>query len=334
MIKKYLVYGVRLESNVAFPEFTPGAFEQRDMTLQREDWAAGGLGDLPGASVKIESYYHRPTGGAGTFHYYTSPTHFVARWHELCDFQVSQDGSQINCYPWAGAHWSDIKPFLLGRIIPLALNLRQVLTFHGGGVLSPQGTVGLIARSGMGKSTMVSSLACSGWPLITDDVLAVREEAEGFSALAGPSVVRLTPEALGHLHSQYSLSATPRPDYDKSSIHLREGGLSAAAQPLLAIYFLRRVASRPVEGVTIHHVTPKEALPLLTKYISNRKFLELPHITQYFGALTRLVSRVPVKILEYPSGLEDLPGVCQRLRDDCRLQEETALPGSRVYRSL
>lgn len=64
------------------------------------------------------------------------------------------------------------------------------------------------------------------------------------------------------------------------------------------------------------------------KNISNRTLLDLPQIAERFGAITQMVSQVPVKILSYPSGFDLLNNVCQTPFEDCGLLDEPVFCGS------
>jgi hypothetical protein len=279
----------------------------------REPSATAGLGEVPETAILLKGVYPRPRGDRGSFAYYGFSDHYIARWRLLCDFQISRDGSCINCQPWAEVPWSDIKPFLLGRILPLALNLRGVLTLHSGAVLFPHGAIAIVAVSGTGKSTLAATLTCLGHSLVADDVLAIREQdGEYYAELGGPQV-RLTEESLGFLGPQLPSFRPPEPDYDKVRVHLREDGIGAGPKPLRAIYLLDRRPREEGEDIRFLTLPAKEALPILLRNINNYVLLERTQLEHQFAMIARLVGQVPVIVLAYPSGLDLLPKVCAKL---------------------
>lgn len=324
VLHKYLVHGVCLESNVEFPEFTPLPSGAPDITLIREPSPAAGFGELPESAILLKGFYPLRQGGTGAFAYCGFSDHLLARWELLCDFQVSRSGSWISCQPWAGVPWSDIRPFLLGRVLPLALNLRGTLTLHSGAVLFPHGAIALVAESGTGKSTLAATLACSGYALIADDVLAVREKYGRFQLELGSSHVRLTEESLDVLKSGFPSPANVEPDYDKRRVYLRRNGLGTDPMPLRAIYLLNRRPLEEGEDVRISTLPPREALLALINNINNAVLLERPLLRQQFAILAKLVGQVPVKVLEYPSGFGSLPEVREALLNDQKTMAQLA----------
>ena len=297
---KYLVHGVCLESNVEFSEFTPHPSGAPDITLMREPSPPAGFGALPETAILLKGYHRLPQGGTGSFSYCGFSGHYLVRWDQLCDFQVSRDGSWITCQPWAGVPWSDIRPFVLGRVLPLALNLRGTLTLHSGAVLLPHGAIALVAESGTGKSTLAANLACSGYTLIADDVLAVTENHGRFYVELGYSYVRLTGESLDVFWSGLPAPATVELDYDKSRVYMRGQVIGTSPMPLQAIYLLKRRPREEGGNVRISTLLPQKALPGLIGNINNAILLERHQLGQQFLNLGRLADQVPVKIRTFP----------------------------------
>lgn len=313
--RKYLIHGVCVESNLDFPEFTSVATGCPDIVLLRESSHLACLSSISDATLLLRGQYPRPLGGIESFTYYGFPDYYLATWHGLCEFQISRDGSRISCRPWAKVPWSDVRPFLVGRILPLALNLRGTLTLHSGAVLLPNGAIALAAKSGTGKSNMLTALACMGYRLIADDMLAVSERGVNIQVELGTSQVRLTEESLRFLRSSLPPNQKIESDSDKVRVFLREDTIPADPMPLQAVYLLNR---RPEErgDTEIKTLPPKEALLALAKNVSNLILMERPQLSQQFAAISRLVQKVPVKTLSYSSGIETLPAVCQALMED------------------
>lgn len=319
----YLAHGVALGGNVEFPEF--GASTQTpEIVVWRETAPVGGADPLPQSALLRHAHYQTTAGAVADFGFYGLDGCYVARWHQLCDFRIQRDGRRIDCAPWPGVDWGDIRPFLLGRILPLALNFRGVLVLHSGGVLLPQGAIALVATPGTGKSTLAAQFACLGYPLVADDVLAVAEVNAAFTVSVGSSHVRLTEESLGFLQDSLPRGSAPTPDYDKSRVSFRDSRDPDAPVPLRGIYLLSRRPEREGE-IKITTVPPQAALPLVLQNVSNRTLLQRPQLAQYFGVLCRLISQVPVKILEYPSALDQLPRLCQTLVQDSAVPAELTL---------
>src|SRR5206468_586646 len=66
---------------------------------------------------------------------------------------------------------------------------------HGGAILGPKGVVAIVATAGGGKSTLLSELLRVGYPLFTDDVLAVDATAGDLHRCwPGPPLMTVPPE--------------------------------------------------------------------------------------------------------------------------------------------
>ena len=318
-IANYYVHGVCLESNVDFPELLPSPFGHPEVALSVKHSTRLSLRGLPETTSRVDGFYYRPDGGRESFTMYGYDSHYVLRWRSLCDFQVSRDGSQIDCYPWPGVSWSNITPFLLGRVLPLALNFRGIVTLHAGAVVLPSGAIAFVADSGTGKSTLVASLASRGFPLVADDVLAVRTDPGRVCVFPGSSKVRLTQESLSFLAPTLPLSSNPEPDYDKTRVYLRDQGNGIGPSTIItlrATYFLVRSPEKTKSSIEISTVPPQEALMLLLTHTTNVSLLEPRHVAEQFLSLSKLVCHVPAKRVEYPSDLRSLPDVCAALLED------------------
>ena len=90
---------------------------------------------------------------------------------------------------------------LLDHVIPRVISLRGDLMLHAAGAVGPSGLAHLfLGRAGAGKSTLVTSLALSGWQLLDDDSVRIVQIQEGeFYALPGSGDVRLLPDAAAML---------------------------------------------------------------------------------------------------------------------------------------
>lgn len=315
---KYLIHGIRLRSSVQFPEFVRSNSEQVDLELVVKPQQHEGIGCVAPERCVTSGVYTRLQGGTEFFAMYGFGSHYLLRWKYLADFQIARDGSWIDCYPWQSASWADIRPFFLGRVLPLALNLQGVVTLHSSAVLLPQGAVAFVAESGTGKSTLASLFGCAGHTLITDDVLAVAEDSSGFSAAFGSPQVRLTEESLDFLAPKLGLSVALERDYDKMRLTVgdRDNAGISTHFPLRTVYIAGRRRDENSPGIQIDVLPPKMALPVLMKYVTNIALFEPDHLARQFSSIGRLVQRVPVKRIEYPTGLELLPQVCEAILHD------------------
>lgn len=90
-----------------------------------------------------------------------------------------------------------INTWLYGTIFAYILQSRGYLVLHGSAVLVNDRAVIFSGDSGVGKSTTAAAMVAHGYPLITDDVVALRYNSVGQLVLIpGPQRVKLWDDAL------------------------------------------------------------------------------------------------------------------------------------------
>lgn len=101
-----------------------------------------------------------------------------------------------------------LRHVLLDQILPLALASSGETVLHASAVAIDGGAVLLVGEAGTGKSTLASALGQRGFPVLADDGILLKDEAEW--ALAVPSYpgLRLWPDAVAVAgHHAFALTA-------------------------------------------------------------------------------------------------------------------------------
>jgi len=119
-------------------------------------------------------------------------------WDNIGKVRIS-DGKQVTVEPVADLDGSDelnLIPFLLGPVMALMLHQRGFLVLHGSAVNMGHGAVAFLGHRGNGKSTTAIHLYVEGYPLVADDILAIKFYREGLPVVyPGYPHVRLSEEA-------------------------------------------------------------------------------------------------------------------------------------------
>ena len=110
----------------------------------------------------------------------------VLEWLEA-RYRVSRDAAVVD-----GVSRQRALEELFGPAWTVALAFRGVETLHGSAVATPWGSVAVLGAAGMGKSTLTWRLSRAGFPLISDDLLAIPEGS--ITPLVGPAQIRLRPD--------------------------------------------------------------------------------------------------------------------------------------------
>ncbi len=307
--RAYQVYGLRIRSVIPLPclaPVSPGPVEA----------------ELVNGSASLFSRVYRatsitPNGPPWFQHARLSDGSDYLRWSGLFEFLISADGRRITCRPFDGAALEAFQSYLLGQVLSFALLRRGIEPLHSTAVVVNGGAVGFVGDSGYGKSTLGAAFLRAGHPLLTDDLLVVKEEDRGFYAYPGPSRIKLFPEIAKSLLGD-RVEGTPMNNLTpKLIIPLARHRSHHAAAPLKAIYVLTQPgAGSRCKRVTIRRVSQRRAFLELLKNTFNRVIIEPVRLHHQFLLNTRVASKVPIKLLSYPRILASLPSVCEAILSD------------------
>jgi hypothetical protein len=252
------LYGYRLQgllaaSNCALPGLKPlDTMDEPDVVFH-----AGFL--PPGLDVqrlqRNEPVYtspYRSPGGEPLSRMWQSREsgHYYSRYHGDFAFAVDAGGKTI----WA--EWADpvtledITAYLLGRILAFVLHLRWYACLHASAVVIDGRAVLFAGEPGMGKSSTAAAFAERGYPLLSDDVSAIRREPEGrLVVMSGVPRVCLWPDSLKFLYGTRPAEGILRmhPGEDKWVVPLDNSPAKIRSEPapLGAIYLLAAREASP-----------------------------------------------------------------------------------------
>jgi len=84
-----------------------------------------------------------------------------------------ENGSIITVSPIEGSNEDKIRLYILGTCMGVLLMQRKVLPLHGSAIAIDGKAYAFVGHSGAGKSTLANILINRGYPLLSDDVIAV-----------------------------------------------------------------------------------------------------------------------------------------------------------------
>lgn len=212
----------------------------------------------------------------------------------------------------------DACTYLVGPILGFVLRLRGTVCLHASAVAVDDRAVALVGLPGAGKSTTAAAFACSGFPVLSDDVVALADKGTEFLVQPGYPRVNLWPDSVQRLFG--SEDALPRitPTWDKRYLTLGENGRRFASGPLPlgAIYILdgRDSLSTPV----IEGVSGNEAFMALVANTYVNYLLDQAMRRTEFDVLSRVVSGIPVRRVRAPEEPSAILGLCEAIADDAR----------------
>ncbi len=232
---------------------------------------------------------------------------WLMRFPQIADFSLRQGEIECRLIDSRLAFMVDV--LLLGHVMACYLEQQGVLALHAGALVIGDKAVLLAGHKGAGKSSMVSSMAASGFPLMADDIAAVEGSDGAVLCRSAFPQVKLTPEQLerfakGH-HGAYPLF---HPGFTKLSVPVADlGTFDLGPRRVGAIYLLERGSGvRP----TFETLPPARAVVELAQHAFLEHIIESTPIRRArFEHLVRVARAVPVRRLRYPNGFHHLADV-------------------------
>lgn len=239
--------------------------------------------------------------------WYTSPQKHLQVWHwpetELfwfcyqddCQFWLQRQPARIWATWPASTTLDDALTYLLGPVLAFMVRLLGQVCLHASAVYLPPGVAVFLGPAGVGKSTTAAILAQQGYPVLTDDVVVLQEQTEGFQVMPGYPRLRLWPTSTQLLYG--NAQALPRwvpehPTWDKQYLDLRQTNLNFAASPapLSQIFCL---GARSDGDSYKHLLTAQAAWHSIITNTSVNYLLDRQLRRQEFEILGRLVTQIP-----------------------------------------
>ncbi len=312
--RAYRLYGLRLKSGWRLPCPEEGGPDSAEIEL------------LPGSAPLMgETFREGPRAADGTswFHHVRlSDGSEWLRWSGLFEFLVSADGRQIACHPLNGTAREAFHAYLLGQALSFALLKQGIEPLHATAVVIQGMAVGFVGDCGYGKSSLAAAFLQAGHPLLTDDLLVVKEGGGGFLAYPGPPRIKLFPGMARRLLGKRAAGVRMNTLTPKLVIRLAEHRKMCwgHAAPLRAIYVLTPPQARGGgDRIASRSLSPRRACIALLQSTFNPVVVEPARLARQLDFAARLARQVPVRSLSFPRRLARLPAVREAILSDLRL---------------
>ncbi len=277
----YSFFGLAIHSEVELPDLPPGTGEP-DVVIR--------LGSVPRmpqkATMRQEIAFH---GRGGAFHI--------------------RDGREIVLDPRPGVDPALLRVLLAGRMMAFLLRQRGWLPLHASGIEVGGAGVLFLGASGSGKSTTAAAFHTAGCKVITDDVGAVRVDADGGCVLnaAGPRI-RLLDDSRAVFGASEPEGAW---QWRKRLFNLSRGEPRELV-PIRRIYLLEYGG-----GIGGDRIQPMSAVAALSahSFVKHWRMDELA-LAAHLRDCTHVARSVPLYRLLRPRSLDALPDLVRRVSKD------------------
>jgi hypothetical protein len=231
-------------------------------------------------------------------------------------FAIECHGSEV-FVDWPGPlTLEDTAPYLVGPVLGVVLRLRGMVPLHASAVAVDGHAVAIAGPAGAGKSTTAAAFAKCGYRVISDDVVALREEGAQFIVPPGYPRVNLWHESVQGLLGDGDALPRISPGWDKRFMALStQTEFETEALPLAGIYLLQNRQS-VLRVAVVEELVGTEAFVGL---LGNTYMNHLPDRnkrSREFELLGRVVARVPVRQVRSAPDLLLLPNLCEAIAAD------------------
>lgn len=279
---RYRAYGITFASTATFSDVC-GARER-----SRADVHIA-FGDVP------------PSLGPGAtrgFKFEALPGRLLVKTVRVADILIA-NGTRMQVAPKPEAAPRAVENLLFGWALGGLLAQRGTLALHASSVDTGRGAVLFCGGSGAGKSTLACALAARGYPVVDDNVAALRAGRGTVVVEPGSGCVRLCGDTLEWL----GLAARDleRLDHtgDKYLVRLSPAERCATPRDLDRIFVLRRGSA-----LRVRWLTGSEKLRGLQDNVFVPRFMAaLGAARGHFERLLAVARRVPTAALEVPAAV-------------------------------
>ena len=309
----YWVYGIQLDTEYSFLLPLVSEVERRDLPslyfgLLSSAGAHGALGQISQVGTD------------------TSPLHKTEQGYKVrtnvAEFLLQPD--RIICHLLDGARPHEAELWLLGTVLAFWQEWPGHGVLHASAVMVDQRAVGFMGYNQSGKTSLAASFLQAGYPLLTDDVLALQMVDGLCMAQAGYPQMRMWPEQAEHFVGDYEKLAKVSEQTSKRRVPVSAlGSFCDQPQPLAALYLPeRQEAAEWGTRIEIEPLKVTSALPRLVEHAFAARWLHAPEQRrQRLAFYAPLARSIPIRRVHYPHGFEHLP----RLREAILADLETIL---------
>lgn len=236
-------------------------------------------------------------------------------WEGIGSVQISS-GSKITV-DLEDSDVNRIIPFLLGPVMAFILHQKGFLVLHGSAVKIHGGVVAFLGYRGFGKSTIAINLYTKGYPLVADDLLAIKFDEEG-KAIVYPGYphTRLSGDSYNNIKDKIRALTSIRTISGKN-FYDASCGFSPEPQKLERIYTLVKD-----DQVGIFSLNSQDSIMDLIRHsVAQRIFLgndQAEHLTQ----CAMLINKVSIKGLKVDHSFINLPKLIDFIEEDIRKDYE------------
>lgn len=313
------VYGVQLQSNVPIPGLL--VLDKSDSAIDFRVRLKEKSHPLPifSESFRIihQSQYTDDRGNPNVRVCVLDKNYFAFFYPDNLRFAVARDGHEV-VGDWPDDYsLEDAATYLLGPVMGFVLRLRGILPLHASGIAIDGHAIALIGAPGAGKSTTAAAFAKLGFPILSEDVVALTEQENTFWAQPGYPRINLWPASAKALFGADDALPLVTPAWGKRFLALGENGFRFQGEPLpLAAIYLLGDRDSEAKAPSIESLHGMRRFMTLVDNTYVNYALDGAMRTKEFDVLGRLAESVPLLSVRASGNAAHIPDLCMGITDD------------------
>jgi hypothetical protein len=318
----YRAYGLTLASDASIPGLHPQFVDTHRVDLQV---ATGLEPEWVKRAMRLSCRPVRPRPGTSEAHESVRVTWFGA--DDFCELDYG-DGTRFVLDQREKRLWGSYQPpltfedlatYLAGPVLGFILRSRGVTALHASALSINEKAIMLCGESESGKSTTVAALAVRKFPVLAEDISAIRDVGDKLFIESGYPRICLWPDAVEKLFGEPEALPLLTPTWDKRFLPLDgvRASFKSERQPLGAIYMLSPRAE-DARAPFIEDLSARDALLLLVQNTYMNWLLNRGQRAAELDVLTKVVERVPVRRVFPHTDSIRIDSLCDLIAGDAR----------------
>ena len=292
----FSAYGLIIQSDFFLPEFTPKPNSDRPP-------------DIIIHTGKLKAPDLKPTDSKLTCAIEKNQAYLY--WNEVGTILV-KEGKEIIVDPIDNVDEQILRIMLLGSTFGLLLHQRGLMVLHGNSVNINGKGVCFVGNRGFGKSTTSAGLYFRGYPIVSDDVTAIKLENDRAYLIPGYGRLKLWQDSVEALGLDPQNLSLVHPNHEKREYLIKD--LDPKPVPLEYIYVLGGG-----EELAIEAVPPQQALfnIMQNSYCTrfNKEMYNTLSAVEHFQQCSSLVNSTKVFYLKRTNDLASLPKLMELIEE-------------------
>jgi len=295
----HVIYGLRIRTNLSLPGIPNTENEQSTNTLRlhlKEPTGFPWTDDVPidvFYSSKNPDSTQRPVLQVGIV---DGGSFFIFVYSDGVRFAIEREGREVWVDFPNGYSLEDVSTYLLGPVMGFVLRLRGMTCLHASAIVVGDYAIAMAGFAGSGKSTLAAVLGQRGFPILSDDIVALTEERGQYLVQPGYPRVNLWPDSVRALFGDETALPRITPTWDKRYLDSNQIDCSFATEPvpLRAIYIL---SARETELTTpiLEELTGNDAFMTLVANTYTNQLLDRDMRSRDFAVLGQIVGSMPIR---------------------------------------